>query len=58
MQCVVRNSADVNHITVGENSNVQDGAIVHVAKNNAAGKALPTVIGSNVTIGELLVGDR
>ena len=51
-------SADVNHISVGENSNVQDGAIVHVAKNNAAGKALPTVIGSNVTIGELLVREE
>ena len=45
-------AADVNSIQVGENTNIQDGVVVHVAKNNAAGRALPTVIGNNVTIGE------
>lgn len=42
---------DVNEIRIGENTNVQDGVIIHVAKNNASGISLPTVIGSNVTIG-------
>lgn len=42
---------DVNEISVGDFSNLQDGVIVHVAKNNAAGASLPTKIGSYVTIG-------
>ena len=42
----------MNEIRIGENTNIQDGVIVHVAKNNAAGTSLPTTIGSNVTIGE------
>ena len=44
-------AGDVNEISIGEYSNVQDGAIVHVAKNNAAGASLPTKIGNYVTIG-------
>lgn len=36
---------DVNTITVGENSNVQDNTVVH------CDAAFPTVIGDNVTIG-------
>ena len=47
--CVLR--GDVNHIAIGENSNLQDGTIVHVAKNNPKGDVLPTVIGDNVTVG-------
>lgn len=39
---------DVNHITVGENTNIQDLAVVHVAKIH---KDIPTLIGSNVTVG-------
>lgn len=46
-------AGDVNEISIGEYSNVQDGAIVHVAKNNAAGASLPTKIGNYVTIGIL-----
>ena len=42
---------DVNSITVGENTNIQDGVVIHVAKNNPEGKPAPTVIGNNVTIG-------
>ncbi len=42
----------MNSIRIGENTNVQDGAIVHVAKHNAQGREMPTLIGSNVTIGE------
>ncbi len=36
---------DSNKIVVGENSNVQDGTIVHCGEKN------PTIIGKNVTIG-------
>ena len=42
---------DVNSISIGERTNVQDNVMVHVAKHNAAGKPLPTVIGNDVTIG-------
>ncbi|KAK9829503.1 hypothetical protein WJX72_006243 [[Myrmecia] bisecta] len=42
---------DVNSIRVGENTNIQDGVIVHVAKNNPQNKPAPTLIGSNVTVG-------
>ena len=37
--------ADDNHITVGENTNIQDGSVVHISEG------YPTVIGDNVTIG-------
>lgn len=46
-------SGDVNSIKVGENSNIQDNVVVHVAKHNAQDRALPTIIGNNVTIGVL-----
>ena len=36
---------DLQPITVGENSNVQDNAVVHVGANT------PAVIGDNVTVG-------
>ncbi|NLN97604.1 MAG: gamma carbonic anhydrase family protein [Eubacteriaceae bacterium] len=42
-QAVVR--GDLNEIVIGENSNVQDGTIIHVMDH------LPTHIGNNVTIG-------
>jgi len=41
---------DVNSIEVGDNTNLQDGVVVHVAKT-ALGPPSPTSIGSNVTIG-------
>mmetsp|Transcript_21324 Transcript_21324/g.64154 ORF Transcript_21324/g.64154 Transcript_21324/m.64154 type:complete len:260 (-) Transcript_21324:242-1021(-) len=41
---------DVNNITVGTNTNIQDAAIVHVARH-ALGDPTATVIGNNVTIG-------
>lgn len=37
--------ADVNTITIGENTNIQDGSVVHIAEK------YPTVIGDNVTVG-------
>jgi hypothetical protein len=42
----------VNAIEVGSNTNIQDNAVVHVSKHSIDGSARPTVIGSNVTIGE------
>lgn len=42
---------DVNSISIGEKTNIQDNVMIHVAKHNAAGKPLPTIIGSSVTVG-------
>jgi len=44
-------TGDVNSISIGERTNVQDNVMIHVAKHNAQGKPLPTIIGSDVTIG-------
>lgn len=43
-------AGDVNSISVGKNTNIQDGAVVHVARHSL-GEPAPTVIGNNVTIG-------
>lgn len=51
--CVLR--GDVNNITVGSGTNIQDNSLVHVAKSNLSGKVLPTSIGDNVTIGHSAV---
>ncbi|MGL5315778.1 MAG: gamma carbonic anhydrase family protein [Peptostreptococcaceae bacterium] len=37
--------ADVNTITIGESTNIQDGSVVHVADE------FPVIIGDNVTVG-------
>jgi carbonic anhydrase/acetyltransferase-like protein (isoleucine patch superfamily) len=42
--CVVR--GDVNYIRIGKRTNIQDGTIIHVHRNNG-----PTIIGDDVTIG-------
>ncbi len=42
--CVVR--GDVNHIRIGDRTNIQDGSIVHVTRVTS-----PTIIGSGVTVG-------
>ncbi|KAE9466993.1 hypothetical protein C3L33_01099, partial [Rhododendron williamsianum] len=47
--CVLR--GDVNSISIGSGTNIQDNSLVHVAKSNLAGKVLPTIIGDNVTVG-------
>ncbi len=44
-------AGDVNSVTIGEKTNVQDNALIHVARHNPTGQALPTRIGSSVTIG-------
>ena len=38
---------DMNSITIGHHTNVQDGTVIHVAPDH------PTIIGNNVTIGHL-----
>lgn len=47
-------AGDVNNIVVGSGTNIQDNSLVHVAKSNLSGKVLPTIIGDNVTVGELI----
>ena len=43
---------DVNHIQIGQRSNVQDGSILHVThKNPANPNGYPLIIGDDVTIG-------
>ncbi|PPD93833.1 hypothetical protein GOBAR_DD09139 [Gossypium barbadense] len=51
--CVLR--GDVNSISVGSGTNIQDNSLVHVAKSNLSGKVLPTNIGNNVTVGHSAV---
>nr|GMD00853.1 gamma carbonic anhydrase 1, mitochondrial-like [Ipomoea batatas] len=51
--CVLR--GDVNSISIGAGTNIQDNSLVHVAKSNLAGKVLSTVIGNNVTVGHSAV---
>ncbi|CAI9284167.1 unnamed protein product [Lactuca saligna] len=51
--CVLR--GDVNSISIGSGTNIQDHSLVHVAKSNLPGKVLPTVIGDNVTVGHSAV---
>ncbi|GAU15284.1 hypothetical protein TSUD_03510 [Trifolium subterraneum] len=51
--CVMR--GDVNSISVGSGTNIQDNSLVHVAKSNLSGKVLPTTIGDNVTVGHSAV---
>jgi len=48
--CVVR--GDVNYITIGERTNIQDLSVLHVThKKNADDPGAPLVIGSDVTVG-------
>ncbi|PCJ62904.1 MAG: gamma carbonic anhydrase family protein [Planctomycetota bacterium] len=42
-QCVIR--GDINYISIGEGSNIQDGTVLHVADE------FPCVIGKNVVVG-------
>jgi carbonic anhydrase/acetyltransferase-like protein (isoleucine patch superfamily) len=45
--CVVR--ADVNRVTIGENTNIQDLSMLHVTEEH------PLIIGKNVTIGHSVI---
>ena len=49
--CVLR--GDVAPIVVGEDSNVQDGSVIHVASEAMNGEAFPTTIGKRVTVGHM-----
>ncbi|XP_047959000.1 gamma carbonic anhydrase 1, mitochondrial-like [Salvia hispanica] len=51
--CVVR--GDVNSVSIGAGTNIQDNSLIHVAKSNIAGKVLPINIGDNVTVGHSAV---
>lgn len=51
--CVLR--GDVNSVSIGSGTNIQDNSLVHVAKSNLSGKVLPTIIGDNVTVGHSAV---
>ena len=42
--CVIR--GDVNYIRIGQETNIQDGTVIHVGTNNG-----PTIIGNGITIG-------
>ncbi|MGF1752264.1 gamma carbonic anhydrase family protein [Vibrio makurazakiensis] len=43
---------DVNHIHIGERTNIQDGSILHVTHKNAENpEGYPLLIGNDVTIG-------
>lgn len=43
---------DVNHIIIGQRSNIQDGSVLHVTHKNAANPdGYPLIIGNDVTIG-------
>lgn len=55
--CVVR--GDVNHIRIGEGTNIQDGTVIHVNRIDG-----PTIIGNGVTVGHMallhacIIGDH
>jgi gamma-carbonic anhydrase len=44
--CVVR--GDVHHIRIGDGTNIQDGTVIHVNRNDG-----PTIIGKGVTVGHM-----
>lgn len=44
--CTVR--GDLNHVRIGENTNVQDNSVIHVDS-----RRYPTIIGDNVVIGHM-----
>jgi gamma-carbonic anhydrase len=46
--CVIR--GDVAYIRIGENTNIQDGTVIHVTRGG-----FNTIIGSNVTIGHSVI---
>lgn len=55
IELTTNSAGDANSISVGAGTNIQDNALVHVAKSNLSGKVLPTVIGDNVTVGKFAI---
>ena len=54
--CVIR--ADVNRIVIGENTNIQDGTVIHCNHDpkgpyRETGGGMPCLIGSNITVGHM-----
>lgn len=46
--CAMR--GDVNYISIGKRTNIQDGSIIHVTRRTA-----PTIIGNDVTVGHMVL---
>ena len=47
---------DVNHIRIGECSNIQDGSILHVShKSSWEPEGCPLIVGANVTVGHKVI---
>ncbi|MCB5190693.1 gamma carbonic anhydrase family protein [Methylobacillus arboreus] len=47
---------DVNHIRIGEGSNIQDGSILHVShKSSWEPEGCPLIVGRNVTVGHKVI---
>lgn len=45
---------DVNYISIGERSNIQDGSVLHVTrKSNSTPEGFPLIIGDDVTVGHM-----
>jgi len=42
---------DVNKIHIGQNSNIQDGVVVHTTHESAGSKGSKCIVGKNVTVG-------
>ena len=55
-QVVIR--GDINQITIGEGSNIQDGTIVHVADQYAVTLGKNVVVGHQATIHACQIGDN
>ena len=47
--CAVR--GDLNKITIGKGSNIQDGAVIHISSGRSGCVAGATIIGDGVTVG-------
>ncbi|MFJ5446818.1 gamma carbonic anhydrase family protein [Methylobacillus methanolivorans] len=47
---------DVNHIRIGQGSNIQDGSILHVShKSSWEPEGSPLIVGANVTVGHKVI---
>lgn len=46
---------DVNRISIGARTNIQDGSVIHVDSAKDGSEGLPTIIGADVLIGHLVM---
>lgn len=51
--CVIR--GDVNRVTIGARSNVQDGTVIHCDSDRDGAGGFPTIIGADVLIGHMVM---